>query len=156
MKIIAHRGNLNGPEPNTENKLFQIKKCIELGLDVEIDIRVKNNELWMGHDRHSEKVNKSFLYKIRGKVWIHCKNIEALNFFKTKKGSYNYFWHDKDSYTLTSKHYFWSYPGSKLLSNCICVMPEWNMNIDLIKNLKSQAIAGICTDYPTLLMQRKN
>ena len=154
MKIIAHRGNINGPAPREENTLTQITKCLDLGLDVEIDIRVKNNTAWLGHDNYKEKISEDFLQKFRGSLWIHCKNVEALNFFKTKNLSYNYFWHDKDSYTLTSKLFIWSYPGNKLLSNCISVMPEWNMQISLIKNLMSQDIAGICTDYPSLLLNR--
>ena len=39
MKIIAHRANLSGPNSKNENKLSSIKKCIDLGYDVEIDIR---------------------------------------------------------------------------------------------------------------------
>ena len=56
MKFIAHRGNLNGPEPDKENSITQIKKCIELGFDVEIDLRVINEELWLGHDQPKVKV----------------------------------------------------------------------------------------------------
>jgi len=152
MRIIAHRGNICGPEPGRENTLTQIKKCLDLGLDVEIDVRVRNNKLWLGHDSYNKTTNEGFLFDIRENLWIHCKNFEALKFFSEKNDSYNYFWHNKDSYTLTSKLYFWSYPDSKLFSNCICVMPEWNMDINSIKNLKNQNIAGICTDYPSLLL----
>ena len=152
MKIIAHRGNIYGPVPERENTVAQIKKCLDLGLDVEIDIRVKNNKLWLGHDSYNSKTSEGFLFDIRENLWIHCKNLEALKFFREKKDSYNYFWHNKDSYTLTSKLYFWSYPESELSSNCICVMPEWNKDINLIKNLKNQNIAGICTDYPSLFL----
>ena len=38
MKLIAHRGNINGPNPETENTVNQIDKCIEEGYDVEIDL----------------------------------------------------------------------------------------------------------------------
>ena len=31
MKIIAHRANINGSNLASENRLSQIKKCIELG-----------------------------------------------------------------------------------------------------------------------------
>ena len=40
MKLIAHRGNINGSEPDNENSPEYIDKCIELGFDVEIDLRV--------------------------------------------------------------------------------------------------------------------
>ena len=40
MKIIAHRANLNGPNINDENQISSINKCIDLGFDVEIDVRL--------------------------------------------------------------------------------------------------------------------
>ena len=38
MRLIAHRGNLNGPNPLTENDPTRITYCIEEGYDVEIDV----------------------------------------------------------------------------------------------------------------------
>ena len=50
MKIIAHRANINGSNSSNENRLSQIRKCIELGYDIEIDIRFLINKLYLGHD----------------------------------------------------------------------------------------------------------
>ena len=49
MKIIAHRGNLSGPT-QTENHPDQIKKALDLGFDVEIDVWYKENKVFLGHD----------------------------------------------------------------------------------------------------------
>jgi glycerophosphoryl diester phosphodiesterase len=38
MKLIAHRGNTEGPNPLEENKPEYIEEAIENGFDVEIDI----------------------------------------------------------------------------------------------------------------------
>lgn len=38
-RILAHRGNLAGPSPATENRLPAIRDALALGWDVEIDIR---------------------------------------------------------------------------------------------------------------------
>ena len=38
MKVISHRGNLNGPNKQTENTIESIKTAINLGFDVEIDV----------------------------------------------------------------------------------------------------------------------
>ena len=38
MKLIAHRGNVNGPDPLTENTPEKIESAITAGYDVEIDI----------------------------------------------------------------------------------------------------------------------
>ena len=38
MKLIAHRGNVNGPNPDKENHTDYINEAIILGYDVEIDV----------------------------------------------------------------------------------------------------------------------
>ena len=81
MKIISHRANLNGCDSKNENRILQIKKCIKLGFDVEIDIRVFENQLYLGHDNPQELISIELLYEIREFCWIHCKNLEALSYF---------------------------------------------------------------------------
>ena len=49
IKYIAHRGNINGPSTK-ENHPEQIIKCIQMGYDVEIDIRYINYNIYLGHD----------------------------------------------------------------------------------------------------------
>ena len=39
MKLIAHRGNIVGPNPLEENKLEYIEAAIAGGYDAEIDVR---------------------------------------------------------------------------------------------------------------------
>ena len=150
MKIIAHRANISGPNISNENKISSIKKCIELGYDVEIDIRFFNGYLYLGHDQPKDIITKEELLDIKTKVWIHCKNLKAISYFKKIDEEFNYFWHEKDSYTLTSRGYVWSYPGQKLSKECICVLPEIDDSLKDIKSLTKKSIAGICTDYPNL------
>ena len=52
----------------------------------------------------------------------------------------NYFFHQEDDITLTSKGYIWAYPGKQPIKNSIAVMPELNKD-DLTK------ATGICSDY---------
>ena len=55
-------------------------------------------------------------------------------------GTYlNYFWHQKDDVTLTSKGWIWAYPGKQPIKGSIAVMPELN-NDDLTQ------CAGICSN----------
>ena len=37
-KIISHRGNLNGIDPNNENNPLIIKRALNRGFEVEIDV----------------------------------------------------------------------------------------------------------------------
>ena len=150
MKIIAHRANINGPNQKCENKINNIKKCIKFGWDVEIDIRVINEEFYLGHDNACDIINIEELRLIKNRAWIHCKNLEAFSIFNRLEEGFNYFWHQKDSYTLTSKGYIWSYPGEKLSKKCICVMPELLNPLNELSDLKKLKISGLCTDYPNL------
>ena len=61
MKFISHRGNLNGPIKKYENHPDYINEALERGLDVEIDVRVKNENFYLGHDFPEHKINEKFL-----------------------------------------------------------------------------------------------
>ena len=109
-----------------------------------------NKKLYLGHDQGELLISKKDLLKYKNNLWIHCKNLEAISYFNKTDLDLNYFWHDKDAYTLTSKGYIWAFPGEKLSNECICVMPELKKSINEIKSIKEISIAGICTDYPSL------
>ena len=57
MKLISHRGNLKGPNPQTENHPDQIVECIKKGYDVEIDVRLIDGKPWLGHDDRQYNVD---------------------------------------------------------------------------------------------------
>ena len=122
-----------------------------MGYDVEIDIRLLDGNLYLGHDKPEVIISQEELRIIKNKVWIHCKNLKAFSFFSQLDEKFNYFWHEEDSYTLTSKGYIWAYPGEELSPECICVMPEINSSLITLKDLRNISIAGICTDYPNLI-----
>lgn len=147
MKLIAHRGNLSGPNPLQENNPEYIENAILKGFDVEIDVwyDVFESNFYLGHDDPQYIVTPYWLAKRMGNLWIHCKNIDALYHFTTKTGGYNYFWHQNDDFTLTSKNYIWTYPGKSYTSISVIVMPELN-NFDW-DTLKVVNCHGICTDY---------
>lgn len=138
MKFIAHRGNMNGPNPKEENSPEYIQKCLDLGYDAEIDIRISNGELWSGHDKPQYKVSLEFLKN--PKIYIHSKTIETLAYFVSL--GLNTFFHDTDDATLTSKGEIWTYPNKTLTPLSICVMPELNPSQIIPSNIK-----GICSDY---------
>jgi hypothetical protein len=69
-----------------------------------------------------------------------------LNIFSNSPIDFNFFWHENDKYTLTSKGYIWTYPGQLFENNSVIVMPESNPNIDF-NVLKMYNCFGICSDY---------
>lgn len=146
MKFIAHRGNMNGPNSDMENNPEYIQKTIDLGYDCEIDVRLINNIFYLGHDLPQYKIEIDFLLNNSNKLWIHCKNIEALDYLINYK-ILNIFWHNNDEYTITSKGYIWSYIGMKTTKNIVCVMPELAVNYTIDNN----NCYAICSDYIHLL-----
>jgi hypothetical protein len=148
MKLIAHRGNITGPDFTQENSPEYIENALESGYDVEIDIRYdkKTDSLFLGHDEPQYKVSLYWLAGRMDNLWIHCKNIDALDFFVTSTGGFNYFWHQNDDFTLTSKKYIWTYPGKPYTPKSIIVMPENVYGLD-IESLRAYNCYGICSDF---------
>lgn len=151
MKIIAHRGNLNGPGSD-ENAPSQIERCIELGYEVEIDLWYEKGRFILGHDGPVHTVSLSFLEKYACRLWIHCKNPHAL-FQMSGLPTFQYFWHNQDHYTLTSKQIIWAYPGMVCNRHSVVVLPERHTNLSDFGNLLKiyEDCYGICTDYPELI-----
>ena len=142
MILISHRGNINGKIVERENHPDYIDEAIALGYDVEIDIWILGMDIMLGHDEPQYSISTKWLEQRLHKLWIHCKNIPALeyaNYFHTKE-DLNYFWHENDTATLTSKGHIWAYPGKQPIKGSVAVLPELNDdNVD--------SAYGICSDY---------
>lgn len=139
MILIAHRGNIFEKNTAWENSPEYIDKALELGYHVEIDIWSYKNNLYLGHDEPQYKINLDFLDN--PKLYVHCKNSESLEYMNSLNLKCDYFWHEKDQYTITSKNIIWVYPKIKLLKNSIAVLPELDKNQDLTM------CCGICSDF---------
>jgi hypothetical protein len=140
LKLISHRGNLNGPNKKKENSPRYILDAIHLGYDVEVDVWFYKKNYYLGHDKPTYRIESKFLES--KKIWCHAKNIEALEIMATNNRTH-YFWHQKDDVTLTSKNFVWTYPGKLLIDNSICVLPE-NTAPEYLNSLK---FVGVCSDY---------
>jgi hypothetical protein len=141
IRIISHRGNLSGPNKETENTPSQVLLAIEKGFDVEIDFWSEDNRLFLGHDYPEHEIPISFLRENQGYLWIHCKSLEAIDLLKRLLPNSNFFWHQNDDFTITSLGYIWTYPGKKTIESSVLV--------DLSQNPKAKLpVVGICTDYP--------
>lgn len=154
MLIISHRGLLNGPNKDIENHPEQIQKCIDIGYDVEVDLRYKDGLLYLGHDFAQYEISFEWLTSRKNTLWIHCKDAETLFFMSDKnKGfnGFNYFFHDKDDFTITSKGIIWCYPYQPYNKNSVILMPEWYLDVLDFHTLKNYQCYAICTDYPNLL-----
>ena len=70
MKLIAHRGNINGPNPERENSPDYIKEALDKGFDVEIDVWKINGSYFLGHDAPEYRIEFGFLMNDR--LWCHA------------------------------------------------------------------------------------
>ena len=113
MILIAHRGNINGRNLNRENTVSYIEEAINKGYDVELDIRVIKNKVYTGHDNPIDNIDLNWLKKFKNRLWIHCKDTESLKYFSNLK-DYNYFWHEKDQFTITSKGFILSHVNNNV------------------------------------------
>jgi hypothetical protein len=154
MKVIAHRGLLDGPNKGLENSPIQIEAALSYGLEVEVDVwwvaeraqskfASRTESHWMlGHDSPMYPVSQEFLE--RDGIWVHCKNSAAMDH---ASDAMHYFWHQTDDVTITSRGYFWSYPGKELRnkSKSVMVLPEINHDMHAIPD--ASEYYRVCTDY---------
>jgi len=107
MIKVAHRGNFEGRNPSQENSISYIKKALDRGFHVEVDVWEKSGRYLLGHDKPQYDVKGTFLQN--KKLICHAKNIEAFySMLKDKK--IHCFWHEQDLCTLTSRGWVWMYP----------------------------------------------
>lgn len=147
MRIIAHRGLINGPDKAFENRPETIELAFENDFDAEIDIWRIDGEWFLGHDEPQYAVDSAWIMAAAPRAWFHCKNADAMLWMVNHSKGINFFWHDSDDYTLTSTGYAWAYPGSHVEGNAIIVMPERIMKIE---DLKTVNCYGACTDFAML------
>lgn len=148
MILIAHRGLFNGYDEEKENHPDQIKAALAAGFDAEIDVRLIDGKWFLGHDEPTHEVPEAFLSQ-KG-LWIHCKNVEALNALASvpKAHGVNFFWHQSDDFTLTSLGYVWTFPNKPLLARSILNQPEWTKGwFDDPSIFNTDSYAGICSKF---------
>lgn len=137
--FISHRGNLDGSISERENHPTYIDEALAAGYEVEIDVWVIEGTFSLGHDIPEWGVSMYWLTERSDKLWIHCKNIEAVEWFSSIPGFW-WFWHENDTMTLTSAGHKWVYPGKQPIERSIAVMPEIHQD-DISKCI------GVCSDY---------
>lgn len=139
--LIAHRGNIHGKNIERENSPSYIIEALEMGFDVEIDVWVVNEKIFLGHDNADYEIQQEFLFN--SKLWCHAKNIDALTMMIKYKNRIHCFFHHSDDYILTSRGIIWSYTGKPINEEIICVMPE---NSDCYNENDLKNCLGICSD----------
>jgi hypothetical protein len=140
MILISHRGNINGRIPEKENHPNYIDNTLGSGYDVEVDVWYVDGKIMLGHDNPQYEVKFRWIRDRFSRLWIHCKNMESLIYFRDCGYDVNYFWHQTDDVIITSKGFLWAYPGKQPINNSIAVLPE-------LHNDNTKECIGVCSDF---------
>lgn len=151
MIIISHRAKLSrDPEPHDENNPTRIRELLARGYGVEVDLKIENGYCYLGHPSPAGDllfyiVESKFL--MQKNLWIHCKNIDALEFCKDWNIRH-YFFHNTDDVTITSSGYFWTYPNKSLPLTKYSIPVVYHRDSDLWSHEDLEECFAICTDEP--------
>jgi hypothetical protein len=148
MILISHRGNTNGPSILNENSPNYIDKTISLGYEVEVDLRIHNNEFWLGHDYPQYRVDLLWMQQRNQNIWFHCKDKDSVLRLLNLNLKFKFFCHQNDDFTLTSTGHLWVHNTEGIL-NKNCIVPLITES-EVLKYNKMD-IFGICTDFVELL-----
>jgi hypothetical protein len=142
--IIAHRGNLTGPSPEKENSPEYIDMAISAGYPVEVDLRSKDAELWLGHDVPQYQITQEWLYARKENLWIHIKDYYTAILMSQLKEGYQFFCHQSDDFTITSTGHVWLHDlKNEITKECIIPLIDKDSIIDFAQ----KEFFAICTDY---------
>jgi hypothetical protein len=149
MKLISHRGNVNGPQPHKENRPSYIDCAIRQGYDVEIDVTFLEGNFWLGHDTPDYKIELSWMLPRKDNLWFHCKDLLSCIKLLESHVDFKSFCHRADPYVLTTTGHIWVHEFSDVI-NDKCIIPLLTRE-ELLSQHKQFKPYAICTDFPSLL-----
>ena len=133
--MTATVGKIIVVDDDLTNRVLLANILGDQGFEVEVDVWCfGDGGYWLGHDEPQYLVKKDFL-KGDG-LWCHAKNIEGL--YSMLKDEIHCFFHQEDDVTLTSRGFFWTYPGKELTESSIAVLPDSKPTVK---------VKGICSDF---------
>lgn len=144
MIYISHRGNISGVFPEKENTIDYIEDALNTGFECEIDLRMKNGILYLGHDFPQYDIDSKWLEERKNKLWIHAKDYASVIWLSERSNHFRYFCHEQDRFTLTSNGFIWSHDLKNKMTNK-CIVPL--LSLEQVKNYKQKHFYGICSDF---------
>lgn len=152
MKLISHRGNYNGIQPDRENKPSYIDTMLSMDYDVEIDVRFVKGQFYLGHDTPDTVVSENWILARKNRLWFHCKDLYSAQQFHKMNCAIQYFCHTSDSYVLTSTGHIWVHDLNLKLDET-CIIPLLDEESIVKHNTKD--VYAICTDFISIYKKLK-
>lgn len=135
--LIAHRGNLQGPN-KWENRPEYVMDAIHQGYFAEVDVWKVEDTFYLGHDKPEWVVD--FEWLLQPELILHIKNERALKLLS--QTNVHYFWHHLDHYTITSHGWLWANILTPVIPDSI-----YNTRYDFITESIFYGVKGICCDH---------
>jgi len=145
MELIAHRGNIFGPQPEIENSPEYIDEAIRQLYKAEIDLWSVRGELFLGHDSPIYLIDFDYLFDRRDFIYVHLKGrfeegnaclINDLNWFK----------HHDERFVFTNFGDKWYFPSAEIMSDGVNLMPEYSSTVELFISKMNRDVR-VCSDY---------
>lgn len=151
MKLISHRGNINGLYPELENSHLYIQTAINSGYDVEIDVRLIDGKLFLGHDAPNYEISLNWLLERKDYLWVHTKNFGALQYLIDQ--NLRIFYHQKENHTIINNcNLIWSHELSE--SNERSIIPLLSQeDVTAYYKYNGREVAGVCSDFIELVLK---
>lgn len=132
-----------GKDSFRENSPNFIDEALGRGFDCEIDLWGAGAVLHLGHDAPQFAVELGWLRDRADNLWVHCKNHDAI--VAVHEQPLNWFFHENDAYTLTSRGFIWAFPGQPVVgSNTVSL---WFGDADPTDEEAVKESWGICGDF---------
>lgn len=138
--IISHLGNIDGRQPEHENKLAYVQKALKAGWHVCVDVAFHCGAFVLPFDGGFHPVPAALLAKQR--VWCRAYDPVTLDALCTINA--HAFLNTESGLALTSAQFIWTMPGHSLVARSIACFPE-DAAGDWLTNFEP---AGLCSNEP--------
>lgn len=147
MKLIAHRGNIDGANPKYENAPEYIHHALSLGYDAEVDVwYTVHNEIMLGHDEPDYLISHNYFMSMlqhRG-IWWHAKDYRTLDYMLGHGRQIKVFAHETDRYGLVNGGYIWT-------SDTTIKLEHYNRVVFILPTIPPEIVInplayGLCSD----------
>lgn len=145
MRIIAHRGNIDGPCPVAENHPDYVLEAIKRGYDVEVDVRMTDSGLYLGHDEPVDLVPMDFVRN--SKIWAHAKDPVTFGIL-SKFPDVNCFYQESDAISVTNQGFIWCHKDHPVRGPRSVVY--WDGSDPMANEILESGACGVYTDYAGL------
>ncbi len=138
--VISHLGNIEGRQPERENRLAYVQQALKLGWHVCVDVVYKSGGFILPHDNGFDTVPAALLSKQR--VWCRAYTAETLDALCGINA--HCFFMTQDFLSLTTAQFIWTMPPHPLSGRSIAAFPE----LTNAAWLAEAEPAGLCSNEP--------